>query len=269
MQKFNKISKAIAPSGSLLGLCLLVSAGSLFAQEKQRTTPTTDRQNTHTEQEWTQEAFNTHVSESGIYPTWLNDDGRLGREAFNTGVFNRWDSDEDGYISEEEYVAGSTPWGDDYIQNFETWDTDEDGTLNAEEFGAGMDDTGLYDTWDVDGEGYLTEEEFGDGLFNTLDADEDGYLADDEIGGEGYDTWFNTDVDGGGTGTDIAPTGGTGTGIDGGTDVDTGIDTGTGTGPDIDTGTDLGTGGSTGTGTETGGGTGTGVDTGNDGGTDR
>lgn len=252
MKPSNKLLKAIKHSGGLLTLCLLLSCTSLSAQEKQRTTPTTDRQNTYTDQQWTQEAFNEHLSMSGAYPNWLDSDSLLTRETFNTGLFSRWDSDEDGYISKEEYVAGSTAWGGEYTENFPAWDTDEDGQLDDNEFAAGMDETGLYDSWDVDGEGYLTEQEFSDGLFNTLDANEDGYLTDGEFEGNSYDTWFNADTDGGGTGTDIDPGGGTGSGIDGGTDIDTGTGTGTGTG------TDIGTGG--GTGTDSGGATGTGID---------
>lgn len=218
MHNFNKTFTTIIQSCSLLGLCLLISAGNLFAQGKQRTSPTTDRQNMHIEQEWIRETFNAHVSESGMYPGWLNRDGMLIREAFNTGVFNRWDTDEDGYISEDEYVAGSTAWEDDYTESFKTWDADEDGMLHAEEFGAGMDNTGLYDTWDVGGEGYLTAEEFSDGLFNMLEAGEDGYLTDGEFGSEGYDNWFYTDIDGKGTGTGTESGTGAGTGTGGGID---------------------------------------------------
>lgn len=259
MKSLIKEYTCIKLAGSLFALWLFMAASPLAAQEKQRTSPSAEQQNIHTEQQWTQEAFNARMSEAGVYPNWVGSDSLLSREAFNTGFFNQWDTDNDGYITEDEYVAGSVAWGEEYTDDFDAWDVDEDGQLDDAEFGTGMDDTGLYDTWDVGGEGYLTEEEFGEGLFDTLDADDDGYLTEDEVGEGDYGNWFESDVEGGGTGSDLDPTGGTGTDIDGGTDIDTGTDTDMGT--DIETGTETGTGtdieSGGATGTDTGGGTGT------------
>jgi Ca2+-binding EF-hand superfamily protein len=216
-------------AGSIFAACFFFFSTPVFAQERQGAEDT-EVGYVQEGEKWTQEAFNARMSESAAYPGWLNRAGRLDRDDFNSQIFRRWDTDRDGHLDYEEYAAGNIRWAEEFGDNFEAYDLDEDEQISAEEFGAGMDDTGIYDIWDTSGEGYLSEEEFGEGLFNILDADEDGYLSEDEFGETDYDTWFESDVEGGATGTEMEG----GTDIETGTGTDTDFGTGTDTGGDID-----------------------------------
>lgn len=74
-------------------------------------------------------------------------------------IFEGWDGDGDGYLSEPEYEAGfgDVQYGDiDYVDR--------------------------WDDWDIDDDDRLSDGEFSDGLFETLDDDRDGMIGRDEWG---------------------------------------------------------------------------------------
>lgn len=73
--------------------------------------------------------------------------------------FSVWNTDEDEYLTTQEWEAG-----------LETWDLDDDGLIEESEY--------LYtdfDTYDLDDDGYLNDEEL-DAMYAAWDLDNDGYL---------------------------------------------------------------------------------------------
>ena len=65
--------------------------------------------------------------------------------------YNEWNTDNEAGITEEEWGAGFDETG-----AFDEWDEDDDGFLDEDEFTAGV-----FGGYDEDDDGILTEEEFG------------------------------------------------------------------------------------------------------------
>lgn len=65
-------------------------------------------------------------------------------------IFDDWDTDNDGLISEGEYTDALGP-DDDFID----WDDDGDGMLSDNEL-----NDGIYDRYDMNQDGYITRDEY-------------------------------------------------------------------------------------------------------------
>lgn len=72
---------------------------------------------------------------------------------------------------------------------FDDWDTDDDGFLSEAEFEPGIQSAGWFDEWDENNDERLSEEEFETGLFGLFDDDDDGVLSTSEWD-EGIDAWY-------------------------------------------------------------------------------
>lgn len=101
--------------------------------------------------------------------------------------FNSWDTDGDGYISNDEF---NNSWGNqDY---YASWDTDHNGVISNEEWQTGTityygktkdwkhNKNNNFKAWDTDKNGTLDENEFRQGSYNTWDYNHDGRISDQE-----------------------------------------------------------------------------------------
>ena len=138
-----------------------------------------------------QNEFTGWIGQTGLYNRW-NPDNDVGitRDEFGEGTLGLWDTDRDNRLTEAEWNEGVNRFyrdGGDY-GTFGDWDLNDDNYLEANEIGEGFETTGLFGEWDVNQDTYLDENEFGEGLFGIFDTDRDTYLAENEWN-EGYTGW--------------------------------------------------------------------------------
>lgn len=169
--------------------------GNAMAQERENVSNT----DVDTFQQWDANAderldkveYNKQIGNTGMYQNWQNQEGTLTQEDFNRGVFNRWDADGDGQLSEDEYASGNSAWSSSYGENFIGWDANQDSMLDEDEYMQGMNEAGVYNDWDADGDGTVNEDEFNEGVYNTWDSNRDGMLSRDEYDNANSDAWTN------------------------------------------------------------------------------
>lgn len=107
---------------------------------------------------------------------WNTDgDAGLTRNEFDTrfgglGVYNKWDADRNGIISQSEWQAGIGNRGAD---------------LNTR-FGVAPDGD-LYTQWNTDGADGLTEQEFNTGIYGGYDRNRNNVIEEPEFGDLGDD----------------------------------------------------------------------------------
>ena len=110
-------------------------------------------------------------------------------ERYSATILERYDTDRDGFISNDEYLVLDREVGP-FNQSFETWDSDADTRLSTSEF-----NTGLFGVYDADNSLYVDDTEFGlydfdqvGGLDNTVQTNRVVTLSDwryDDLYGEG------------------------------------------------------------------------------------
>lgn len=88
--------------------------------------------------------------------------------AFAGGEFEFKDDNKDGNLDRNEYYLSMADAG-----VFAKWDTDNDGLLTKDEFNE-IDNDHDFDAWDTDGNYYLDAAEVYDGYYTAYDKDEDG-----------------------------------------------------------------------------------------------
>ena len=69
-----------------------------------------------------------------------NNDDKVTETEFSRGLFDDWETDDDGTLTEEEFEAGIDQGGifSDWSGDFDAWDTDGDDALTEAEFEAGV-----------------------------------------------------------------------------------------------------------------------------------
>lgn len=78
-----------------------------------------------------------------------NDDDRITRTELSRGLYDDWDADDSGTLSQDEFDAGVNQrdifsgWADD----FDSWDTSGDDMLSEAEFQAGVMETAEARNW--------------------------------------------------------------------------------------------------------------------------
>ena len=99
--------------------------------------------------------------------------------ASDVNYFTDWDSDGDGYLSEDEYAGGS----------YKNWDTNQDSRLDEDEWNRGVENDGMtgqsWADWDLDADGFINDGEYREGntrggWYKTWDSDGDNRLSRDE-----------------------------------------------------------------------------------------
>lgn len=191
---------------SLLTICLLLLAGCTDQSTQEDVHPdttaldttelerdTTDMQadttglafsrlDTDRNTELSQDEFASGLGSTGFYDGWPTDKNTdVGEEEFSRGLFENWDTNQDGALTEDEFNSRAEVWIPDYNYSLDEWDLDGNGELSENEFSEGLLDLGIFEDWDADGDGTLTENEFNESVYTTWDADGDGTLTQEEF----------------------------------------------------------------------------------------
>ena len=109
-----------------------------------------------------------------------NNNGILDSNEFGTYVYNRWDRNGDGFITDDEWQVSTTRWypaGTTVYKTYPDWDANNDGHIDSTEFGTVVTTTKLYETWDVDSDNTIEGEEYAKSSFRVLDENDDGSLT--------------------------------------------------------------------------------------------
>ena len=83
------------------------------------------------------------------------DDREFGTAWTESGYYDRWDTNADGFLDETEWEAGRGRYMGDYTGAFGDWDMDADNRLSEDEFR-----TGAYGYFDRDQNRMINEEEY-------------------------------------------------------------------------------------------------------------
>ena len=113
-----------------------------------------------------------------------NDKGILTAKEFPTYVYDRWDRNHDGIISDDEWklsaVRWYTPAHDVTYKTFSAWDTNHDGHIDQSEMAAAINATKIYGNWDKNGDGIIDPQEYAEATFHIYDANGDGVISKQE-----------------------------------------------------------------------------------------
>ena len=110
----------------------------------------------------------------------LNDNGIIDSAEFPRYVYNRWDMDSDGFVSDVEWSTNTVRWYGPETKTYETykhWDKNGDGRIDPEEFDTVMVTTKLYDTWDANADATIENDEYAAATFRLYDQNDDGALS--------------------------------------------------------------------------------------------
>lgn len=122
----------------------------------------------------------TKVTETTTYQeSDLDANGALGPGEFTTYVYNRWDRDNDGFLSDEEWELSAVDWYRPYDAEYKTytfWDKDSDGRLDENEFRTLISQTELYNRWDINRNNVLEKDEYAAATFSLYDENNDGEI---------------------------------------------------------------------------------------------
>lgn len=108
------------------------------------------------------------------------DDKHLDDEDFYKFTYGMWDTDNDEYITQKEWLKGyDYYYGDIIVRDFNAVDVDGDGRIEYTEYHKVLDDGDLYSYWDLDDDSFLNQFELARSVFNRWDTDNSNFL---EIG---------------------------------------------------------------------------------------
>lgn len=160
--------------------------------EQQPTTDDRTQQRTVAFAEWdadgderlSADEFRTWWNEEGPVQDWdLEDEqGEITREEFSEHLFEMWDQDDSGSLTETEFADAADRWFEDQIdqESFSEWDADGNGEIDEDEFMQGLQGGQAIDRIDADAGGTIQSQELADWYFEALDLDGDGYLDNSE-----------------------------------------------------------------------------------------
>ncbi len=112
-----------------------------------------------------------------------NNNGILDSNEFTTFVWNRWDRNGDGFLSDDEWQVSAPRWygpSNETYKTYTAWDKDGNGRIDPDEFGAVVTTTKLYDTWDTNTDATIEGDEYASATFRLYDMNNDGVLSIDE-----------------------------------------------------------------------------------------
>lgn len=116
-----------------------------------------------------------------FYSAWAEDAEPRGiiEEGFFRESFAGLDTDNDGFLSDEEWLVGYNYFYDDYLVHEELGyiDMDGDGMIDYDEYYDVTYDTEYFTDIDLDGDNYISGYELANYVFNNWDFDENGVLS--------------------------------------------------------------------------------------------
>ena len=124
--------------------------------------------------------------------------GTISQEEFSTQSFRLFDRDRDGHLNEQEFARAAEgasslmPEGSAALQ-MSAFDANTDNMVSAEEFSSGattLGGQGPFAAFDADTSSDISQEEFAAGVFRVYDRDRDGNLSTVEFTLFGEDTAF-------------------------------------------------------------------------------
>lgn len=100
-------------------------------------------------------------------------------EGFFRESFAGLDTDNDNFLSDEEWLVGYNYFYDDYLVREEMGfiDADDDGRLDYEEYYDVIYNTNYFTDIDLDNDNYISEHELAEYVFNNWDVDDNGVLS--------------------------------------------------------------------------------------------
>ncbi len=121
-----------------------------------------------------------------------NNRGML-KENFFKKSYAGLDSDNDNYLSDEEWIIGYNYFYKDYVFDKETYivDANGDGKIDYDEYYSVVYDTKYFSDIDFDQDNYISEYELAEYVFNNWDINDSGTLSTSEY--SRFD-WYYLDV---------------------------------------------------------------------------
>jgi hypothetical protein len=132
--------------------------------------------------------FNAWARDEGLFDDMVGDDG-LDREALNQRIYDRWDMDGDGTVTEIEWQAGAGDVYDLDYGNWTDWDADGDSQLDMNELAEAHERIGFWNELDRNADGRIDDEDLGDWFFNLFDTNDNDAL-DPQEWDMGRGGWF-------------------------------------------------------------------------------
>jgi len=136
----------------------------------------------------------TSVFVDEYFSAWNTDDQKgLIEEGFFRESYAGLDSDNDGFLSDEEWLIGFNYFYEDYVieEEYAFVDVNDDGSISYDEFYDVIYDTEMFTDIDLDADNYITEYELANYVFENWDFNESGALSKSEY--NRFD-WYYLDV---------------------------------------------------------------------------
>lgn len=112
-----------------------------------------------------------------------NNNGILDSNEFYTYAWRIWDTDRDGYLSDEEWKLSTARWygpANTQYKTYTYWDKNADGRIDSTEFDTTISSTNLYAMWDKNADSRIENDEYAAASFRVYDLNADGVLSMDE-----------------------------------------------------------------------------------------
>jgi len=136
----------------------------------------------------------TDVFAKEFFSVWNADDERgLIEEGFFKESYAGLDTDNDGFLTDEEWLVGFNYFYDDYVVEEEMGfvDMNDDGKISYDEYYDVIYDTEMFTDIDMDSDNYISEYELADYVFDNWDFNDSGALSRSEY--NRFD-WYYLDV---------------------------------------------------------------------------
>lgn len=128
------------------------------------------------------------------FPAWNpeNEKGII-EEGFFKDSYAGLDTDNDGFLSDEEWLIGYNYFYKDYIvyDDVDFIDVNQDGKISYDEYYDALYETSYFTDIDLDEDNYISEYELADFVFNNWDFNDSGTLSRSEF--NRFD-WYYLDV---------------------------------------------------------------------------
>lgn len=125
-------------------------------------------------------AFRERAAAAGIYESFDTDqDQRVSRDEFAANLYSTWDADADNQVTRSEFER-SNGWFGDEEDLFQDWDDDRSGSLSEGEFTTGVEQAGTFERYDANDSGWFEQTEFYEATHAGWDRDGDGVVGSDE-----------------------------------------------------------------------------------------